>query len=66
MLPLYEEYNETYEKRWGFSGVVGASFDIFRWLYLGLDGKYTILTDFTDARNITGWALGISVGFRFL
>jgi hypothetical protein len=50
----------------GLHALAGASFDIFRWLYLGLEGKYVILFNFLDATNITGWALNLSIGFRFL
>jgi hypothetical protein len=59
-------YSENPDTNWGFHAVAGASYDLLRWLYLGLEGKYVILFNFLNSSNITGWALNISVGFRFL
>ncbi len=66
VITLVESYGEVTDNIWGFHAVAGASFDIFRWLYLGLEGKYVMLFNFLDSANITGWALTASIGFRFL
>jgi len=59
-------YYEENDAIWGFHGLAGASFDILRWLYVGLEGRYVTLLNFLDKSNITGWALTIGIGFRFL
>jgi opacity protein-like surface antigen len=65
-LPVVGGYFEIEDTIWGFHAVAGASYDLFRWLYLGLEGKYVILLNFLDTSNITGWALNIGIGVRFL
>jgi hypothetical protein len=60
------DYYVNYDSIWGFHALAGASFDIIRWLYIGLEGKYVILFNFLDKSNITGFGLTLGIGFRFL
>ncbi len=59
----YYEINDTI---WGYHACAGASYDLLRFLYLGLEGSYVMLGDFKDTGDLTGWALNVSIGVRFL
>jgi len=59
-------YYVNHDSIWGFHALAGAAFDIIRWLYIGLEGKYIILFNFLDSANITGGAVTLGIGFRFL
>jgi opacity protein-like surface antigen len=65
-LPLGGSYGEVYDSLLGYHAVAGASFDVLRWLYLGLEGKYVFLPNFLDGGEIPGWGLTLGIGFRFL
>jgi opacity protein-like surface antigen len=50
---------------WGYHGLAGASYDLTRTWYLGLEGKYVNLLDFKDTTDFTGRSVSLGIGLRF-